>query len=364
MRKFAVPGALIKGAICICILLNPGNSWSQQTSRLDSLYAELDELFAEDSLGGDLFSQTDSLLSLMDMRIHSLNIRSSFTSEVLTSGRDLGYSQNGFITGLSYYHPSGIYGEVTGYLNSGYSPQYYMTDAGVGYLLELDKWLLQAGHNFQFFDSSVDWVFNKNAQLTTYYQRKKWEAGIDYRFMYGKEQAHRITTTLASRISWTDFGWFDRISLIPSVAVQWGNANIIYYRQSETPLRDLYQIILSDDQFPDIERRDMVRLSYLLQRERIVRAIQLLSELGYTGEMISDLLQSFEESQFAESNSFGLMNIALHLGLSLSKERWNLYANYSCNFPQSLPGEEYSYENNDYLSISLFYTLFWPAAKP
>lgn len=357
--KHLLISALLTGAFCA---LSVPQAQAQDPSRLDSLYAELDELFAEDSLGLDLFLQTDSLLQLMSSGFHSLSIRGSFTSEVLTSGRDLGFSQNGLISGISYYHPSGIYGEITGFMNSEYSPQYYLTDLGAGYMWSNNRWMLQAGHNFMFFDESVDWLFDKNAQASVYHQRKSWEAGLDYRFMYGRESAHRITGTAASRLTWQT-GWIDRITLIPSVAVQWGNASIIYFRQSETPLADLYGIITTNEAYPDLQRDELRKLAFLLYRERYLRAVQLLSENGYTQEDISNLFLDFESSQYNVTNSFGLMNMALNLGLSLSKGPVNLYLNYSYNFPQALPGEDLTYEENDYLSISLFYTLIWAARK-
>ncbi len=352
-------GALLAGALCmVCLTSVP----AQEKSRLDSLYDELDELFATDSLGNDLFALTDSLLRIMDRGFHSISLRGSYTSEVLTSGRDLGFSQRGWITGLSYYHPVGFYGEITGYLNSEYSPQYYLTDLGVGYIHDTDHWLLQAGHNFQVFDESVNWLFNKNVQASAYYQRRYWEAGLDYRFMYGRETAHRITSTAASRLSWKT-GWIDKISLIPSVAVQWGNANIIFYRQSDTPIADLYAIILEDPSYPDLDRETLRRLAYLLYRERYFRATQLLRENGYSRQDVNNLLEDYQFSRYGESNAFGLMNLSLSLGASLSKGPLNLYINYTYNFPQSLPGEEFSYEENDYLSLSLFYTILWPGNK-
>ncbi len=151
--------------------------------------------------------------------------------------------------------------------------------------------------------------------------------------------------------------------LIPSVSMQWGNSNIIYFRQSETPLADLFSIIRENETYPDLNKEQMFRLTLLLQQERYLIATRYLLEQGYTLEDINNLILDYQDSQFNQSNAFGLMNIALNLGVSLSKDRWNLYMNYSYNFPQALPGEEYTYENNDYLSLSLFYTLVWANNK-
>jgi hypothetical protein len=351
--------ALIWGAFCISIMLiQPAKA--QTKGELDSLYNELDALFEEDSLTYMLFSKADSLLLLMNQKYHSLSIRASYSSEVLTAGRDLGFSQQGFIGGVSYYHPSGLFADITGFMNSEYSPQYYLTDLGIGFMTEAGKHLtLQAGHNFQFFDSSVDWLFNKNAQVSAYYQRKHWEVGADYRFLYGKETAHRITATTASRWSWSRLPWIDRLSIIPSLAVQWGNAGIIYYRQSDTPLAELYDLIQENESLPSLERRQMISLAYLLYKERYLAAASFLSQNGYSNDDIKSLLEQFNNNRYVEDNSFGMMNVALNLGISFSKGPWNLYTTYSYNFPQALPGETVDYPENDYLSISLFYTLVW-----
>ena len=182
--------------------------------------------------------------------------------------------------------------------------------------------------------------------------------GLDYRYLYGNQTAHRLVGMANGRISFNNTGFLDRISIIPGASVQWGNSEVMYLRQSESPLRDLYNIMEKGD-YPDITDEELRRLTYLLYKERYLTATQYMQSLGYSKNDIQSLLLDYESEQIYVEDSYGIMNLALYTGVSFSKKNWNLFMNYTYNFPFALPGESYTYPQNDYFSASLMYTFLW-----
>jgi len=345
----------------VLFLFLHGGLFAQEKSELDSLYDELDVLFEEADLPAGLLAKADSLFALMDLKYHSLGVRAGYLSNVLTAGRDLGIDQHGFNAGLSYFHPSGMFIDLSGYWNSEYDPSYYLTNTGIGYMHEFNEhWNASIGHDFMFYDNEIDFIFDKAARLSGFYQSKNWEAGLDYRYLYGRESAHRLVALLNGRLTWREVGGIDRISFIPGVSVQTGNATVQYYQQSETPVQDLFQV-MNQEGYPELSNREFLRLSYLIYKGNELRSFQFLRERGFTVGQIDEIIRNYQDTQLVTNNAFGLMNIALNCGISVSEKNWNLYLSYTYNFPFALPGETFNYPQNDYASISILYTLVWPA---
>ena len=57
-----------------------------------------------------------------------LAVRLSYNSNVLSAGRTLGIENFGLAPGLSYYHKSGLYADVSGYWSKDFDPSYYLND--------------------------------------------------------------------------------------------------------------------------------------------------------------------------------------------------------------------------------------------
>src|SRR5688572_31714787 len=71
------------------------------------------DLTFEDSLS--IFSLIDSLLQQGDLEASQLAVRLSYNSNVLSTGRTLGINNFGLAPGVSYYHKSGLYADLSGY---------------------------------------------------------------------------------------------------------------------------------------------------------------------------------------------------------------------------------------------------------
>ena len=333
---------------------------AQDTSKLDSLYSELENYFEDNDLPPGLIEMADSLMDLYDIRMHSVSVRAGYLSDVLTAGRDLGIDQHGFNAGLSYYHPSGLFADIATYSNSEYSPAVYLTNLSLGIWKNFgEHWAGSVSHEFMMYYKDPDsYPFNKSARASAFYQRKGWEIGLDYRYLYGKESAHRLVGLANGRITFSEVGWIDRISILPGASVQWGNSEVVYLRQSETPLQDL-NYVMKEGNYPEINDEEFRRLSFLLYQERYLLATQYLQSLGYSRGDIEKLFLDYQSERISVEDSYGLMNLALYAGISLSKRNWNLFINYTYNFPFALPGETYEYPQNDYISASLMYTFIW-----
>ena len=89
-----------------------------------------DILSFEDSLS--IFTLIDSLLQNAEVESSQFGIRLAYNSNVLSAGRTLGIENFGLSSGLSYYHKSGFYGDLSGFWSKDFDPKYYLTIASVG----------------------------------------------------------------------------------------------------------------------------------------------------------------------------------------------------------------------------------------
>ena len=81
------------------------------------------ELTFEDSLS--VFDLIDSLLQHADLGGSQMAVRLAYNSNVMSTGRTLGIENFGLSPGISYYHKSGFYADVSGYWSKDLDPAYY-----------------------------------------------------------------------------------------------------------------------------------------------------------------------------------------------------------------------------------------------
>src|SRR5689334_14305498 len=69
----------------------------------------------------DIFNLIDSLLTMEENAPHSqLAVRLAYNSNVFYAGRTLGIDQFGLSPGISYYHKSGLYADVSAFWSQDY----------------------------------------------------------------------------------------------------------------------------------------------------------------------------------------------------------------------------------------------------
>lgn len=140
--------------ICLlaCVLLSAGTNAQQLDSLLanDPIVKEFDSLFySGDSVS--ILSMLDNILAAAEVPKpeSQLAVRLGYNSNVVATSSVFGINQFGLAPGVSYYHKSGLYADVTGYWSNEYDPNYYLTVFSAGYLNSFTSmWSLMAEYSY------------------------------------------------------------------------------------------------------------------------------------------------------------------------------------------------------------------------
>lgn len=311
-----------------------------QVNQPDSAFANYDSLLSDylyfDSLLLDeLTADSASFLQLLDDLLAKKYIKSSFSTrigysgQITNAGRSIGINQYGFNTGISYYHKSGIFADVSGYWNSDQAPNYSTTIVDIGYMGNFStNWSYWASYNHYFFSKSevTDAIFPFTDAIngSTNYYFKRLSFGLDYSYSFGTESAHRIRLNTSYNISKNDWWIFDRVSISPNLSLLMGNASAVSWQVN----------LASEKQL--IDRIGLKRYRYLQNNNP---------------DKLNELL-SFP----VESNAFGIMNYSLFVPITFTINKFSLMVNYTLNLPIALPEEELDTSLNNYLSTTLIFT--------
>jgi hypothetical protein len=294
--------------------ISPGLAQSETSTTTDSILLDLvDEDL--DTLG--LFQLLDSLIELESLRSSQFSLHLGYISEVSNAGRTLDVRQYGFNPGISYFHKSGLFGDVTGYWNSDLDPHYDLTVVSLGYLGLLSpkisytfsydhSFFTDREHDLDLPDWAVDLllppILNNSFSTGLDLDLGGIETGVDYSWLFNKESAHRLYWRLTGDLKKYNWLGLNRVSLRPAFELLFGNADIISVTFSREAL---------------IQKR----FPYLINNE----------------------------------NEFGLMNYRFRLPLGLTKRPFHFIVEYNYNIPVQLPGEDFEYPNNSFFSIDLYY---------
>lgn len=303
------------------------------SSDYDSLL--LDYLYFDSLLLDELTSDSASFLQLLDNLMDEKYIKSAFSTrigysgQITNAGRTIGINQFGFNAGVSYYHKSGVFADVSGYWNSDQIPNYTTTIIDLGYMGNFTpNWSYWASFNHYFFsktdNNTITNPFTNAINASTNYYIKKLSFGIDYSYSFGEETAHRIRLNTSYNLSKSNWWIFDRVSFSPNLSLLMGNASVVSW-----------QINLAKEQ-QVIDRIGMMRYNYL-QNNNPDRLDNLLA---YP----------------VESNAFGVMNYSLFVPVTFTIKKLSLMVNYTLNKPVALQGEELDTSFNNYLSTTLIFT--------
>jgi hypothetical protein len=328
----------------LVILFIPSGSFAQDTDPVpppptedyDSL---LDAYLAFDSLLlADMESDTLSLLDLidsliaLDFSINTLSFRAGYTSSILNAGRDYGFKQYGFSSGISYYHKSGIYVDGLGYWNSETQPNYYLTTFSAGYIGSiLKKWSYLVSYDHLFYNKSaevsLEYPLTNAVNFSSYYDLKYLSAGFDYSFLFGSESAHRIRPNIAGVIRTNKIGFIDRITFMPGASMLFGNSTILTTSVNKILVRQI------------IDRMGLRRFQQLYK---------------YNREQVEEIIL-----ETSSNDVFGLMNYSFSLPIYIYMGNFILMTSYTLNKPVALPGEFIDLDPNSYFGVSLIYNIYF-----
>jgi hypothetical protein len=261
----------------------------------------------EDSLS--IFNLIDSLLLAQDQG-SQFAIRVSYNSNVLSAGRTLGIENFGLSPGISYYHTSGLYADIAGFWSKDFKPEYYLTTLSVGYMYDFTKhFSVMADYDHYFYTETDDYTPYRNTiSVTPFLEFKPVTFMTTYSFYFGDTHVHRIMPGISVRLQKKKWARLDRISLMPSAYVLFGNE------------------VFSEIVYPYGLRETIFRINHDLPWYEIV-----------------------------DKNVFGIMNYTFSAPLTMVRKNWTLNLTYSYSIPKALPGETLTYSESSFLSGSLSY---------
>lgn len=311
-----------------------------QKNEADSLLIDYDSLlydylYFDSLLLDELTADSASFIQLLDGLMGKRYIKSSFTTrigysgQVTNAGRTIGINQFGFSAGVSYYHKSGIFADVSGYWNSDQVPNYSTTIIDIGYMGNFTpNWTYWASYNHYFFskttDGAISFPFTDAINASTNYYINKLSFGADYSFTFGEQTAHRIRLNTSYNFSKNSWWIFDRVSFTPNLSLLMGNANVVSWQINATRAKQL------------INRIGYRRFKYL--------------QVNYPDELNAAL------SYAVETNAFGIMNYSLFMPITFTVKKFSLMVNYTLNLPVELPGEVLDTTINNFFSTTLIFT--------
>ena len=322
-------------------------SYAEQLALLE---AELDSL--------SIFNLIDSLFELDPTSRSELNLRFGFTSSVTSAGRDYNLDQQGYNSGIGYYHRSGAYGDLSGYWSSDISPNYNPTILSVGYLGDLSR-------KFSYSFDYEHWFFNpKDTSLNSLtnsvgtslsYDFKIGYVNLDYSYLWGAESSHRFIGNLTGNLQLGSWWVFSSVSFYPTFTILYGNSTITQQRITRQQLTDaqirrLQGLINNNGQ--DLSEVRM-RINQAFANGRLTNeqwsrftALSFALEQGLlTEEQIEEYEEAirrgvYEQTSYVQDNEFGLLNYAFSFPISLSTNRLSFLLSYSYSLPISSSQEE------------------------
>ena len=323
-------------------IVNPFSAWAQDElqAELDALNAELDAIFANEEDSISLVSLMDSILSLPQYN-NEIQVRIAYSSRVTSAGRDFGIDQQGLAPGLSYYHKSGIFADLTGFWNSEFDPKYNLTVATAGYLGKLAKnttFGLTYDHSFYSEYDSLNTLTNSLSASTTQYF-KRFYTGVDYSFSFGAETAHRVVWNLTGNFNTKrKVGPFSRISILPSLSILFGNQNITQQYVNAPAL----------DRFANLTERQLRRYAFQNNLSRaeyfLLQDLQQDVRNGTLGTIQQEIINEYFATE-QNVESFELLNYYLALPIVFYLKDFSFYVSYNYNIPRNF-SDEYTYDSN------------------
>ncbi|HYG20986.1 MAG TPA: hypothetical protein VD816_18740 [Ohtaekwangia sp.] len=293
----------------LCLLILSVFSFPVIAQENDSLLTGSHPVMSpHDSLS--IFSLIDSLLQLAPPG-SQLVVRLGYNSNVLSAGRTLGIENFGLAPGISYYHSSGAYADVSGFWSRDFDPAYYLTTVSVGYMHDFsEKFSFMAGYDRYFYQAAKDQYipYANTLSVTPVLEFKPVTLIMNYAFYFGDSYAHRIQPGITFTLGKRQWLGLDRIAFTPGFYALFGT--------------EIFTEIRYPDTLREIIRRIRMNLPWYEQTDRKV---------------------------------FGLMNYLFTAPLSITFRKWSFNVTYNYSIPKALPGETLTFAESSYLSGSLSY---------
>ncbi len=208
-------------------------------------------------------------------------------------------------------------------------------------------------------------TFKNSLTLTGSFNSKYFYGSLDYSYLFGSQNAHRLIGSLSGYLNWKKVWIFDRVKVLPSVSVIFGNniVTTIYsgdlreaFRQNEylrenlqsPEFRQFIQSALTDNERNLIQQIKNNRNLSIREKTQRITAVYLSNS-----EVDTYIRQSLAEG----ANEYGLMNYSFSLPVLFSIKNFTWSINYTYSVPINLPGETADLSAIGYLSTSLSFRI-------
>jgi len=234
---------------------------------------------------------------------------------VMSTGRTLGIQNFGLAPGVSYYHKSGLYADLSGYWSKDFDPSYYLTIASIGYMRSFsDRFSLLAGYDRYFYRFEGDGYipYNNALSISPSLDFKPLSISASYSFYFGDSKAHRIMPGINFILEKKNLLNLDCVSINPGFFMLFGDG-----------------IVSTFEYMPP---------------KSVAEAVENFRKYGTRfGISVHD------------KNVFGIMNYAISIPITVTHKNWGFAFSYTYNVPKALPGETLLFSQSSYLSGSITY---------
>lgn len=310
------------GFLILTILMNLPACLSSAQEADSTLLSQVEtELSFADSLS--IFKLIDSLLQHAETGGSQLAVRLTYNSNVMSTGRTLGIQNFGLAPGVSYYHKSGLYADVSGYWSKDFDPSYYLSIASIGYMRSFsERFSLLAGYDRYFYRFEGDgYVPYSNAlSVAPSFDFKQLSISASYSFYFGDSKAHRIMPGLNFMLEKKNVLRLDRVAINPGLFLLLGDATVTTLEYSPP--------------------------------KSVAEAVENYRRYG----------SRFGISIY-DRNVFGIMNYAFSIPVTINHKNWGFAFSYTYNIPRALPGEALLISESSYLSGSITYFIAFKRNK-
>lgn len=237
-------------------------------------------------------------------------ISADYSSQALAAGRNLGITQFAITPSLNYYHKSGIWAGVSGYVLENTDPNYNSTALSIGYDGNFtEDWSFAVSYGHNFFTPTDAYETNNplanSLNAGTSYDFKYINTGLSYTYLFGEDTGNQLGWDIGAFFPIKLKGRLRKISFAPSFGLLWGNEKIVANRLPERLRR----------RFPNFN---------------------------------------------PESNEFGLMNMDIRVPVSFYVGDFRLKLSYNIALPQKLNDSRFDrtdYSAVHYWGVGMSYTI-------
>ncbi len=298
----------------LCFILYSASFSQLQAQDADSLFRFPNDTILTYSDSLNIFYLIDSLLSATESDASSkLAIRLNYNSNVLSAGRTLGIDQFGLSPGISLYHKTGLYGDVSGYWSNDFDPKFYLMVLSAGYMHSFSSnFSLNVGYDRYFTINNNFLPYKNTLTVTPYLDLKPISISVNYAYYFSEGSAHRIMPSLNVTLEKRRVFKIDKIILAPSIYVLFGNQSW-----------EEFEIIDPITRFERLQNYARYGTPYKIE--------------------------------VTKKSVFGTMNYAYSLPLSATIKNWNFSICYTYTIPIALPGESLLLSKSGFLAAGITY---------